>query len=544
MSAKKNKKAAQLKSDASVQKGRNTLILVGIIMFTFLLFAKSIYYNFIGFDDPEYIVNNGLIRNLSINGLKDIFTTPVIGMYNPLTFVVYAIEYKLFGLSPSGYHFFNLLFHLIAVVLVFKFIYKLTGRYETASVVAILFAVHPMHVSVVTWLSQLKTSLCVVFYFSALISYLKYLQNGYKNKQLLFVNLFFVLALLSKPSAVTIPLMLFLIDYYFSRKINKQMIFEKTPLLIFSLGMGFLTLYTHAEDSIFSINKEYSLINNLLIANYSVVFYLEKIIFPFNLSAIYPYPESTIYLPLKYYLALPVIPLLFYLIIKTGAFRKELIFGLLFFIISISVVIRIVPAGFFSAANRYSYLSYTGLFFIIGQFITYTLDYKFSFSATVRKYVISGFFTLLAVFSLLTAIRISVWEDSISLFSDVISKYPKVPVAYSNRGYAKALLGDYHAAWVDLNTAIELDSMSIQAYLNRAITETALGKYDESKADLQKVIEMDPKCGAAYYDRGILKVALGDTLGAIEDYKKAQSLGLKEAKRQMELLQANFNRAD
>jgi hypothetical protein len=538
--SEKKVKATQPKAriDSLPNETRNRFIIGGIILLTVALFAKSVYYTFIGFDDPQYVIYNDLIRDLSLKGLKEIFTTPVIGMYNPLTFVVYAIEYQFFGLDPRGYHFFNLLFHLIATVLAYRFIFRLTGRYETAAIVALLFAIHPMHVSVVTWISQTKTSLCVIFYFSALISYLRYAKEGYNVKYLVYTGLFSFLAALSKPTAVTIAPMLLLLDYYLSRKLERKVFLEKIPLFAISVFFGVLTLLTHAEDSIFKVNQGYSLINNICIANYAVVFYLEKLFFPVKLSTIYPYPDVAAILPLKYYLALPVIPAILFLVFKANTFRRELVFGLMFFAITISVLVRIVPSGFFSAANRYTYLSYTGLFFIIGQFVTYVLDRRLRYSYRIRSYIVPLFFGLVIFYSYRTMVRVGKWKDSVTLFTDVLEKYPKVPTAYANRGYAKAMLGDYREAWVDYNSAIYLDSTNAQVYLNRALAESAMGMLPEALEDFDRVIELSPDYGAAYFDRALLKMEVKDSIGALEDFQKAESLGIEQATEKIRLLHA------
>jgi hypothetical protein len=530
MGKKKNKIRPQAAKPLVVKdEKRNFLILGLIITFTTCLFAKSLYYTFIGYDDPQYVIDNTLIRDLSPAGIKNIFSTPVIGMYNPLTFIVYSVEYKMFGLDPKGYHFFNLLFHLIATLLCYKFILRLTRRYETAAIVSLLFAIHPMHVSVVTWISQTKTSLCVIFYFAALIQYIRYIKDGYEWKRIAYVILFFLLAVLSKPSAVTLAPMLCLIDYYTGRKIDRRLILEKVPVFLFSLIFGIITLMTHSEDSIFKINEGYSILHLVLIANYSVVFYIHKFLLPFDLSVIYPYPEAGDILPLQYYLSIPVIPLIFYLVYKAKMFRKEIVFGILFFLISISVMLRIVPSGYFGAANRYSYLSYTGLFFILAQFITYTIDNKFSFAWKLRRFVIPAISLMILFLSLRTNTRVEKWKDSITLFTDVINKYPNASVAYANRGYAKSILGDHAGAMDDYNASLKLEENNTQCHLNRGLALTYLQRFEEAILDFNRVIELDPKAGAAYFDRALLHSVRNDTIRAISDFKMAKTLGIAAA---------------
>lgn len=162
-----------------------------IVVFTLMLFSKCIQFQFVFYDDPEYITGNNLLKNLNLEGIYKIFTTPVIGMYNPLPFLVYAIEYYFWGFNPKYFHLTNLLFHLVAITTVYYFILLISKRVETALIVALLFAVHPMHTGVVIWASQLKTSMYLVFYFLGLSQYVIYVDKDHHWKRLVNTFLFF-----------------------------------------------------------------------------------------------------------------------------------------------------------------------------------------------------------------------------------------------------------------------------------------------------------------------------------------------------------------
>jgi tetratricopeptide (TPR) repeat protein len=561
------KKSATLELNAIAKRNalRNNIIIASIVLFVLALFYKTINYDFVNWDDPDYVTGNLLIRDFSLQGFGKIFTTPIIGMYNPLPFIIYAIQYKIWGLDPKYFHLFNVLFHLISIITVFRFIYKLTKRYETATIVALLFAVHPMHISVVTWVSETKTSLFLIFYFLALSNYTTYITSNYKKKYLVYVGIFFLLSALSKPEAVTLAPMLFLLDYYLSRKMEWKIFIEKIPFFAIALFFGILTLLTHrAEgDSIFEVNHNYSLINNLLLSNYSIVFYINSLFYPKHLTTIYAYPDNSTYLPIQYYLSIPVIPIIIFLIYKSGKFRKELIFGVLFFVIAVSILIRIVPSGFFGMANWYSYLSYTGLFFIIGQFMVYNLDNEFAYSRKAKLYLLGVLSYFIIYCSWKTSRRIDVWQNSVTLFDDVIKKEPKLLMAYNQRAVAKASSGDYKGAIDDLSKTIEIDSNYAEgynnrgaikkdikdyagalidvnkalrlnpkysdAYNNRANIESDNGKYESALQDYDSALLYDPKLGQAYYNRALVRLNKQDTTGAVNDWKKAASLGIQQA---------------
>lgn len=510
---------------------RDKMIIGVILMFTLFLFARVIRFEFTNWDDNDYVSDNPLITNLSLKGLIKIFTTPVIGMYNPLTFLVYTLEYALFGLDPKMFHLFNLLFHLAGVAVLYKFIYKLSGRYETAAIVALLFAVHPMHVSVVAWVSQTKTSLMFIFYILSLNAYLNYLKDPAKRKYLFYVAGYFILAALSKPDAVTLSPVLLLIDYYKGRKEGWNMLKEKIPFFAISLVFGLLTFYTHyiTKDEIFHVKVHYTPFNQLLVTNYSVVFYINKLLVPLQLTGINPYPIADPDLPLKYYLSLGVLPLVGLFVYKAGKFRKEVIFGLLFFFISISVLIKFVPSGFFKVANRYSYLSYTGLFYIIGQGYVYLMDHKLKKSPDLKVMVKILLVIYVLFISYRVTIRVKTWENNISFYNDVIKKNPNVPVAYKNRGNAKVQLGDLEGAIKDYQTAFNLDTTDAGILNNLGTIKAKSGFIDEGLADINRAMKMDPELSLTYNNRAIIEYWKHDTLHAMQDWKKAASMGNPQA---------------
>lgn len=563
---KKNKQNTQKKVavESSTMLFRKFLIAV-VILYTAVLFYPVFNHEFTNWDDLQYITQNELIRDLSFDGIIKIFSTPVIGMFNPLPFLVYAIGFKLWGINPEMFHMINLLFHLIGCYVIYRFILSLTQRFETALIVTVLFAIHPMHVGVVAWASQTKTSMYTIFYLIGLIQYIRYIREDNKIKYLYYAGIFFILSLLSKPTAVSFAPMLFVIDYYFSRKIDKKLILEKIPFFMLSLLFGIITIFTHkaAGDNIFEVEHHYSFINSILVANYSLTFYLEKLFLPINLSSIYPYPENSAFLPLKYYLCLLIIPLIIFIIYRAGKLKKDIVFGVLFFIITISMVLRIIPTGHYAFANRYSYLSYTGLFFIIAQAGLYWYDNRKSYPLVFQRYWIFLVVCLVMLSSWRTVRRVKVWKDSITLFDDVIKKHPKFAIAYFQRGYSKADNGQFHDAIDDMSKAIELKPNYVDAYLNRGIFRyeikdydgalsdynkvitldpgnttvysnkgnllIALKKFDLALNDLNKAVLLDPNYNLAYFNRGIVKINLSDTSGALADWKQASALGFEKA---------------
>jgi protein O-mannosyl-transferase len=546
---------ASLKKAKDFSLPRQTIYVV--IVFTALLYLRSIFNDFASWDDDSYILNNPYLKDFTINGIRNIFSEFYFGNYHPLTSLVYLFEYNFFGLNPLPYHLLNVLLHLMNVWLVFKLVEKLSGKNITAIIVAVLFAVHPMHVESVAWVSELKDVLYTLFFLLALRVYLKFLDDKNTRKNYLYCLMFFILSLLSKSAAVTLPLLLILIDFYKERKINIKSLAEKIPFLLLSLLFGILAVLSQkATESIADLTLSYSFFERIFLISYAVAFYIVKLFIPFGLSAMHYYPElRSGSMPWEYYASLPFLLLVMWFVVRKSKFRKELLFGTLFFIAAISVMIQIIPVGFALTAERYSYVPYLGLFFIAGQWVSSLPKNK--------KPLVILFFIIAVTFSGITWTRIPVWKNGITLFSDIIEKNPKAFHAYwirgnmknndedlqsalqdynkslennpdfvfglINRGDVKNKLSDYKGALADLDLAISRKQDVSEAYNNRGMAHDGLGDTLLAMADYNKAIEINPKLANAYNNRGVLSAALGDTIGSLKDLNKAIELDPGEA---------------
>ncbi|ETW97405.1 MAG: hypothetical protein ETSY1_22875 [Candidatus Entotheonella factor] len=214
------------------------------ILMTLVVMWPTLGNGWTNWDDQFYVLHNPLIRDISIDRIKTIFLTlQVQGIYHPLTLVSYALDYALSGLEPATYHATNLILHILNVGLVFWFIYLLVGSTHIATVTAILFGIHPMHLESVAWISARKDVLYALFFISGLIVYLYYLQS-YKRKLGLYLLCFlmFLLSLLSKGMAVTFPLLLLCIDFLLKRRLKGVVIWEEVPFLLLSAGFGIIAI--------------------------------------------------------------------------------------------------------------------------------------------------------------------------------------------------------------------------------------------------------------------------------------------------------------
>ena len=354
-----------------------------IVSFTSIIYFKSLFNDLLFWDDNIYVINNKDITNLSFNSLKTIFSGFYAYCYLPLTMLTYSLEYHFFGLNPFIYHLDNLVLHLFNIILVFIFIYKLslgselreinTRQYaiSLAFIVALLFAIHPMHVESVAWISERKDLLYSFFFLSSLIFYIKYISQ-IKSSIIhypLSIILFF-LSCLSKPTAVTLPFVLILIDYFFNRfslKSKVKLFKEKIPFFILSLLFLIIAFYSQKHEIVVNSADDsyFNLFHRIFLFSFALTFYLYKVIAPFHLSVIHSFLGNAKHFPSLYYISsliLLIIPLIIFI---SGKSRKLLIFGFLFFFTTIALSLQIIPFRFAIVCERYTYIPYIGLFFII-----------------------------------------------------------------------------------------------------------------------------------------------------------------------------------
>jgi len=501
------------------------LFLPFIIIITAIVLANTLGNDFINnWDDDVYILDNEIIRNLNWNNLKEIFSFSY-GSMHPLTILSYTIEYKLFGLNPFPFHLTNYIFHILNAVLVYLFLNRLTGKPWVAAITALFFAVHPMHVEAVAWISERKSLLYTFFFLLSLNSYSKYLVTKKKFSYLLWSFLWFFCSLMSKPAAVCLPFVLIIMDYYHYKKLSWKLLISKIPFLFLALLFGILIIFLEkSPEAIAFLDRFFSIPERVLLVSYSTIYYVFKVFVPFNLSALHFYPVKSDVLPIEYYLALPALLLLIWGVIKSGSFKHELIFGLLFYLITIVSVLQIIPFGEAMVPERYSYIPYIGVFFIFGQFFSYIKDKKFSFNGRIKSIVYIVFVILTVLYSFLTIERNKVWKNGIVLFTDVIEKYPEHEYGWWARGNSKYNMGDFNGALSDFNIAIKLKPYFPEAINNRGNIYIKIYKFESAIDDFNKAIEINPQFADAYFNRGIVYAKIGKYDSAFDDFNKAIKL--------------------
>jgi tetratricopeptide (TPR) repeat protein len=445
-----------------------------------------------------------MITNFSLENIRKIFSSFFIGNYHPLAILSTSIDYALGGLDPKVYHLTNVALHLLNTILVFRFVFLLTANSVSGFLTALVWAIHPMHVESVAWISERKDVLYTFFFFLSLISYLHYTKTGI-SKYYFSAILLFICSILSKGQAVVLSPILFLIDYLLQRNWNKRVLFEKLPFFILSVLFGIIAIYAQ-DKSINMIGS--SIYKSFFYGCHSFLIYSYKAVIPVNLSAFYPYSlNADGSIPLSVYLAPLACFLIFILIYKYGKTNRMFLFGSLFFIVSIFPVLQFLPVGRTMISERYSYVPYLGIFIIAGDTIQKIKQSGSKWALKLNPYINYAVAGIVLMLVISTRQRCKVWKDSVSLWTDVLAKHPDCRNALQSRGFAFMYINiNYPAALADFNKQVGLDSTDAEAFFNRGVAFTANTNYYKAIADYKKVLRLDTTFLKAYENLGMVYI--------------------------------------
>jgi tetratricopeptide (TPR) repeat protein len=499
-------------------KNRNASIVLGAILLTcFMVFSGALDANFVNWDDDVNLLENIYTERLTGENIKKIFTTHVIGNYNPLSIFTLAVERHFFGIdSARPYHLTNILLHLLAVIFVFRSVRLLGGGLLAAGITAALFAIHPMRIESVAWVTERKDVLFGSLYFAAFTCYLRYLKTDLKDRKWLYFALaLFIPALLAKIQAVFLPVSMLAADLYLHRRVSWKLVTEKIPFFILSLLTGLVGLYFLAEQGSLNATEQVtvadSLGNRLLIGSRALVVYLVKGVYPYELSPLYPYPAV---LDWTYFLA-PV-PALGLIALTVVAYLKKwrtAAFGLAFFLVNIVMMLQILGAGQGFQADRFTYVAYFGLFFIVAIGIENLMQ-------TSSKYILPAGIAGTAWLVLLTAgsvKQVKIWDNSETLWTHVLSHYDQNATAWRNRGHYLREQGRIQEGTDDLRMAMKYDPDNGMLYNSLGKVYFDQGQYQPALEAYTKAISLETSVGEIYINRGASYGMLGNLQAALED---------------------------
>ncbi|XOV67732.1 MAG: tetratricopeptide repeat protein [Fluviicola sp.] len=535
--------------------------LVGVALFviTLIVFIPSLQYSWVNWDDPTYVLNNSLVTADTIQWQAIFETKQVLGIYHPITLISYAIDYQIWGTDPVGYHLTNVLFHTFNSVLVFIVFRKLNSHIFVAGTVALLFGIHPMHVESVSWISERKDVLYAFFLLLAWISYLRFRHSDTTRKWswYILVLVLFCLSILSKPVAFVFPLIIILSDILLDGKINIKSLGNKVPIVLLALVAIVIAQWGQADSNSLNLSSSHP-VPTLFYGSYNLVIYLIKAFIPFQLSVFHPFPLNDAMNSLFYLSLIPFIALL-WLLYWSYRNSKQLFFGLSFFILTIAPLLQIIPFGKALTSERYTYLPYLGLFYVIGTGLQYLRN-----KGRIQPV---AFWGIIIVFTaLLTTQTINQqqhWKNGETLWSSSIEKYPEAYFPYLSRGRFYKEQKRLDLAWKDFRKSAALysnveahyeigllyeeqkdidEALKHYLYATKGATPYAKahvnagkiygirGDRKQAKYHFRKAIKIDPEYSLAYYNLALVHKMETKPKKALQVVNRAISLELENLK--------------
>ena len=481
---------------------RNRLIAAFVLFFlTVLVFWNVLNNEFVSIDTPLYILDNPhVLAGLSGAGLQWAFTTTYAGFWHPLTWLSHMADCEMYGLWAGGHHLTSLFLHVISVLILFFVLYRLTGAFWPSFFAAGLFAWHPLRVETVAWAADRKDVLSGVFFMITLWIYSQYARSpSVKTYGLLFLS--FALGLTAKPMLVTLPCVLFFLDFWplgrfyegsengrkrFSFSKIRFLILEKIPLFGLAFAASFLAYFAEHRFGAVMTLESFPLKVRIANALTSYWDYLGKFILPANLSVFYPYDETIAF----WKVAASVVGLLGITILFCLRARKSpyLITGWLWYLVTLLPVIGIVQIGEHAMADRYTYIPLIGIFVILA----WGMDEALQRRPQLKKILFFCAGLLLVSCMLLSRHQATVWKDSRTLFEHAVEVTKRNYLAHNNLGVELMQAGKLKEAFGHFSESLKIKPDNVQTHYNMGVAKTVERKPEEAIKHYKDALSLKP----------------------------------------------------
>jgi protein O-mannosyl-transferase len=531
---KEEKKLEVLPANASLftsPEKRNIVLCLLLVVATLALYNPVSHYPFIHFDDNDYVTENLHVRaGLSWNTITWAFRSVEEYNWHPLTWLSHALDCQLFGLNPAGHHYTNVLLHAVNAVLLFLLLQRATGYTWRSLMVAALFALHPINVESVAWVSERKNVLSMLFFLLALGAYGWYTRKPRIGRYALVAGLF-VLGLMAKPQIVTFPFVLLLWDYWPLGRMGRSstllgnqssplparsfswLVMEKLPLLAISAGSALITMKAQsAGRAVYSL-ADVSLSIRLENAVVAYARYVGKAFWPANLCLLYPHPLGSLK---AWQIILATLVLVIVTVAVFAAKRQRyLLVGWLWFLGTLVPMIGLVQVGAQAMADRYAYVPFIGLFVMVCWSVG---DWATQRATLIRSAVIPIAVAVLLALATITHRQLSYWSSDVALWSRVVQVTPANAFTQDNLG--DALIGENR-----IDEAMPHFQAALRMSPSDAVANIDIATYEQIHGQLQQAIEHYQLVLRSPMDQRLRIQTLGNLAAAyckLGDYTRCQ----------------------
>ena len=490
-----------LKGESMKRSGRERFVALFLVVAVIAVYFQVMGHDFVNLDDGLYVIKNYHTRvGLSVSNVIWAFKNFEAFNWHPLTWLSHLLDVELYGLNPAGHHLTSLFFHLANTMLLFLALIRLTGKLWESAAVTALFAVHPIHVESVAWVSERKDVLSGFFWMLCMIGYVEYCKSPTPRRYALIL-LLFGFALMSKAMVVTLPFVLLLLDIWPLERLKslmekgrdlgsalRRLIWEKTPLFLMAGVVSVLTYVAQAQGEAMTRFEAVSFKIRFLNALLSYVRYLEKTFWPHDLAVFYPHLGNNF--PIWHGVAAGVFLLaLTLLIMRNYRTRPYLPMGWLWFMGTLVPVIGLVQVGGQALADRYTYLPSIGLFIAVVWLVS---DLMREVRWKKQAFAIGGG-AIFLILCFLTEIQVGYWENSETLFRHAIAATDRNYLGYCNLGPILVEQGKLSEAEKAYKKALEIWPYYADAHNNLGVLRGRQGMYEEAIRHYQDALQANPK---------------------------------------------------
>jgi protein O-mannosyl-transferase len=487
------------------------LICLLLVLATLAIYAQTVHYGYVAYDDDQYVYQNPWVKaGLTVSNLGWAFTTFFYANWHPLTWVSYMLDFNLFGSNPGAQHLVNVALHLASTLLLFFALARMTRQPWRCALVAAIFAVHPLHVESVAWISERKDVLSTFFEMLTLLLYLRYTgKPGVRSY--LAVAVSFALSLLAKPMAVTFPFVLLLLDFWPLRRLDwplqaaagRRIFMEKTPLMAMAALTSVLTFMAQRGFGAVASLTRLPLAERVANAAIAYVAYIGKTFWPADLAVLYPVQNPV--------LGNAVIAALILVAITAAAWKwvkrhPYLAVGWLWYLGMLVPVIGLVQVGTQSMADRYTYVPMVGLSIAIVWTIADLIEKRpaLRIAATVLT------IPMLVLLAGAAYQQTTYWRSSRTLFEHTLAITKDNRIIQNNLGVVLADEGNSAEAVRLFRAALATAPDYAEAQSNLGHEQLKSGQVDQARASLTKALDLNPNLVRAQADLGVLLASRGE----------------------------------
>ncbi len=501
----------------------------------------------LSFDDNEFLTANPLVRSPSWNSAARFFgeilePSTVSGYYIPLTMVSLMLDVAAGGepddLRPL--HRTQLALHVLNIALLVLLLHGLFRHAWSAAGVALAYGLHPLMVEPIAWIAERKTLLATFFVLLALLAYLRWVRA--RRARWITASLaMFLLALLSKPTSLPLPILLLVLDFWPLRRLSRRALVEKVPFLALAALFAAITVISHARTTGAGVHAQRSVGEAALIASYALTFYLQKIAWPGVLSSVYPMPQLTWAAPETAMRGIALVLIIAAALFAVRRTRAPLA-GLAFFVVALAPTLGLVEYGWVLVSDKYAYLPLVGLTLpfaaLAGRFAGMPRGWRIAAGAAL--------ILLLAVEAGASRAYLTKWRDSETLLRHMVAVTPDDPMPHVKLGSLLHAKGDLPGAVQSLRRAVGLNPRLAEAHNNLGVALGRAGELAAAAEHLRTAIQLKPDYATAHQNLGMAYAASGQVEAALYELRESIRLDpeLRSARLRLADLLARRGRRD